>query len=91
MNIVEWLLSQGIATHWKQAENIIVGLQLGRLHNAGKYQEIKERAMLYRKWRARTDKKNDIPSWQAYELAIAGIDPDYVKPRQIELFSEVTE
>jgi len=51
-------------------------------------EEEKQEAMckLYRRWRAKTDKKNDTPSWKAYELTIAGIDPDNVVLRQIDLF-----
>jgi len=37
-------------------------------------------------WRPKTDKKNQLPTWQAFELAISGIDPDDVPARQIELF-----
>ena len=85
MNIIEWMIENKIASHWKQAQNIIVGLKLGELYNEKNYDEIKHRCELYRRWRPKTDKKNQVPTWQAYELAIAGIDPADVEPRQIEM------
>ena len=67
MNITEWLLSSGIATHWKQAENIIAGLKLNELYILGKEDEIKARARLYRDWRNAGEQ-----SKTAYAKAIAG-------------------
>ena len=51
MQIVEWMLEEKIAHHWKQAQNIIVGLKLFDLYNEKKFDEIKARARLYRTWR----------------------------------------
>lgn len=84
--ITEWLVTEKIAENGFAAGHIYAGLKLQGLPEA----EQKARCILYRRWRKKTDKKNDIPSWQAYELAIAGIDPDNVPARQIDLF-EVTE
>ena len=80
--ITEWMVTERIAENGFAAGHIYAGLKLQGLPEA----EQKARCILYRKWRKKTDKKNDIPSWQAYELAIAGIDPDNVPARQIDLF-----
>ena len=50
MNMIEWLLSEKIAEHWKQAQNIIVGLKLNELYILNDYDGIKKRARLYRAW-----------------------------------------
>lgn len=67
MNIIEWMLTEKIAGHWKQAENIIKGLHLHELYAAKDYEGIKKRARLYRDWRNAGE-----PSKVAYEKAIAG-------------------
>jgi len=81
--ITEWLVSSGLAQNRFAAGYIYNGLKLqGLLTEA----EQKARCELYRKWRPKTDKKDMLPTWQAYELAIAGIDPDNVAERQIYMF-----
>ena len=82
MSIIEWMIQEGIAKNGFQAAHISEGLKLPDFPR----DEQERICRLYRKWRKRTDVKNDIPSWQAYELALAGIDPDDVTLRQIELF-----
>ena len=82
-NIVEWMIQNKVALVGYQAGHIYEGLKLWA---CGTYEEQIERVNLYRAWRPKTDKKNEIPSWQAFQLAIAGIDPDEVEPRQIDMF-----
>ncbi len=82
--ITEWMVTKGIAQHGIAAGHIYQGLKLHNLPQA----EQEARCILYRKWRPKTDKKNQLPTWQAFELAIAGIDPDDVPARQIELFDD---
>lgn len=82
MNINDWMLENKIASNGIQANNIFMGLKLYELPD----DEARiARVTLYRKWRPKTDKKNQLPTWQAFELAIAGIDRDDVIDRQIEL------
>ena len=83
MDVFKWLIENKIAQNDFSAAAICNGLKVSDLHND---EAIKSRAMLYRKWRPKTDKKNEIPSWQAFQLAIAGIDPENVEPRQIDMF-----
>ena len=86
-SITEWMVDEKIAQNGFSAGHISEGLKL-----YGLPREIQEaRCQLYRKWRPKTDKKDMLPTWQCYELAIAGIDPDNVPVRQIELFSEETK
>lgn len=82
-SITEWLVDEKIAENGFAAGHIFDGLNLNALPRA----EQESRCILYRKWRPKTDKKhkNDIPAWQAYQLAIAGIDPADVSVRQIEM------
>jgi hypothetical protein len=82
MNIIERLITEKIAENAFAAAAIANGLKFADLKDD---EERIERARLYRRWRTKTDKKNDIPSWQAFALAIAGIDPDDVAERQIEM------
>ena len=82
-NIIEWMVTQKIATNVFQAAHISEGLHLPDCDRA----EQEKRCILYRKARAKTDKKNDIPAWQAYEIAIAGIDVTEFEARQIDLFA----
>lgn len=84
-NVIELLKAAKIADNDFQASHIANGLKLAELHTD---EAMIERATLYRKWRPRTDKKNDLPTWQAYQLAIAGIDPADVEPRQVDMFAE---
>lgn len=80
-SITEWMVDEKIANHGIQAGHIKDGLKLEGLPR----EEQEARCRLYRAWRTKTDKKNDIPSWQAYQLAIAGIDPRDVLERQIDM------
>lgn len=41
---------------------------------------------LYRRWRPKTDKKNELLPREVYDLVIAGIEPENVEPRQIGMF-----
>ena len=82
-NIFEWMIQEKIATNAFNASAILNGVKAYQVEST---EEKKSRVLLYRKWRKKTDKKNDIPSWQAFDLAIAGIDPDDVPERQIEMF-----
>jgi hypothetical protein len=85
-NIAEWMIEQNIANNGIQAGNIFMGLKLAQ-HDRAEQERL---CKLYRSWRPKTDKKNDIPSWQAFQLTIAGIDPADVVLRQIKL-SEVSK
>jgi hypothetical protein len=78
--IMDWMIADGLAKNDFQASAIVNGLKLWELPE----HEQKPRVMLYRKWRPKTDRKNQVPSWQAFQLANAGIDPVDVEPRQIE-------
>lgn len=78
MNMIDWMLSEKIAVHWKQAQNIIVGLELNTLYLARDYDGIKKRARLYRDWRNAGE-----PSKIAYAKAIAG------EPVPAPMFEEV--
>jgi hypothetical protein len=83
MNLItEWMVAHKIAENGFAARHIKEGLKLEGLRR----DEQESRCRLYRKWRPKTDKKNELLSVEAYDLAIAGIDPDDVEPRQIELF-----
>ena len=84
-SIVEWMLKEKIAeTPW-QAAHIYEGL---RLFNCEWRVQQEARCRLYRAWRPKTDKKDMIPTYQAYALAIAGIDPVDVEVRQVDMFAE---
>ena len=82
MNINDWMIEQKIAQNGIQARHIFEGL---KLHTLATDEERKARVALYRKWRPKTDKKNQLPTWQAFDLAIAGIAPADVVERQIEM------
>jgi hypothetical protein len=82
INMTEWMKENKVASNDIQAANIFAGLELGKLDDA---EAMKARVILYRKWRPKTDKKNQLPTYQAFQLAIAGIDPDSVEERQIEM------
>lgn len=82
MNIIEWMIENKIANNQIQANNIFVGLELDKLQG---FEERKSRIVCYRKWRPKTDKKNQLPTKQAFDLAIAGIEHDDVIDRQIEM------
>jgi hypothetical protein len=85
MNVIELLKEHQIAANDFQAAAIANGLKLYHLDTAD---AMIERAKLYRKWRSKTDKKDMIPTYQAYDLAIAGIDPADVEVRQVDMFAE---
>lgn len=80
--IMNWMVSEKLATNEFAASQIVNGLRAWELDNED---AIKERVKLYRKWRPKTDKKNMLPTYQAFDLAIAGIDPADVVERQIEM------
>ena len=85
-NLYEWMIQEKIATNGFNASAILNGVKAFEVETLA---EKKVRVLLYRKWRTKTDKKNDIPAWQAFQLAIAGIDPDDVPERQIEMFEAI--
>lgn len=90
MTVTELLIKEGIATNQFQAKHIAEGLKFWECET----DEAKlERARLYRKWRPSTETKKSklIPTYQAYDLAINGIDPSDVEPRQIESGLYTTE
>jgi hypothetical protein len=88
-SITEWMVENKIAENGFAAGHIAAGLQItSKLPRA----EQEARCILYRKWKPKTDKASkELKSSEAYDLAIAGIDPDNVPARQIELFDEVIE
>lgn len=86
-NLLSWMIENKISTNGFQSANILNGLKCWKLETDA---EKKARILLYRKWRPKTDKKNQVPEKQAFDLAIAGIDPDDVEPRQIDLFEAET-
>jgi hypothetical protein len=79
--ITEAIKAAGYATNDFQAAHIANGLRLYELPTEA---EQLARVALYRRWRNKTDVKNDIPSKQAYDLAIAGIEPKDVPIRQVD-------
>lgn len=81
-SIMDWMVTEKIAPNVFTATAIVNGLKLWELDSD---EAKKARVILYRKWRPKTDKKNQLPTYQAFQLAIAGIDPDHVTERQIEL------
>lgn len=83
--ITEWMIEKGIASHGIAAGHIFAGLKLEDLPRT----EQEARCILYRAWRPKTDRKNQVPTYQAYDLAIAGIDPADVEIRQVDMFAEV--
>lgn len=80
--ITEAIKQAGYATNDFQAAHIANGLRLYELETEA---EQLERVALYRKWRPKSDKKNMLPTKQAYDLSIAGIEPADVQERQIEM------
>jgi len=81
-----WMTENKIAGNEFQANHIFKGLELFDPELTEAQQ--KARCFLYRKWRPKKDKKNEVTSDEAYALAIAGIDPEDVPERQIEMFEE---
>lgn len=84
--IIQWMVSLKLAQNEFAASKIATGLKLWELSDE---EAMKARVLLYRKWRPKTDKKNMLPTYQAFDLAVAGIDPADVVERQIELISEM--
>lgn len=80
--IMLWMVSEKLAQNEFAASKIATGLKLWELPDED---AMKARVLLYRKWRPKTDKKNMLPTYQAFDLAIAGIDPADVVERQIEM------
>lgn len=80
--IINWMVDAKLAENNFSASHIVTGLRLWELPDED---AMKARVLLYRKWRPKTDKKNMLPTNQAYDLAIAGIDPADVVERQIEM------
>lgn len=80
--IMLWMVSEKLAQNEFAASKIATGLKLWELPDED---AMKARVILYRKWRPKTDKKNMLPTYQAFDLAIAGIDPADVVERQIEM------
>lgn len=80
--LIIWMIDEKLAENNFAAAHIATGLRLWELPDEDAQ---KARVLLYRKWRPRTDKKNMLPAAQAYDLAIAGIDPADVMERQIEM------
>ena len=81
-NIIEWMITEKYASNNFQANHIASGLKLASIHNDPELQ--RERVILYRGWRPKTDEKNQLPTDQAYALAIAGIRREDVEDRQID-------
>lgn len=80
--IIQWMVSLKLAQNEFAASKIVTGLRLWELSSED---AMKARVLLYRKWRPKTDKKNMLPTYQAFDLAVAGIDPADVVERQIEM------
>jgi len=81
-SLMDWMVAEKLAQNEFAASKIATGLKLWGLDNEGAQ---KARVRLYRKWRPKSDRKNMLPTYQAFDLAIAGIDPDDVIERQIEM------
>jgi len=79
-SITEWMIEAEIADHGIQAGHIKAGLKLEGLPR----EEQEARCRLYRAWRPKSDKKDMLPTYQAYDLAIAGVDPKDVPIRQVD-------
>jgi hypothetical protein len=82
LNIIDWMVMKCVAKNVFQASHISAGLHLPDIDRQA--QEAK--CLLYRKWRPKTDKKDPLTALEAFDLTNAGIDPDNVPARQIELF-----
>lgn len=80
--IVFWMIENKLAENNFSASHLATGLKLWELPTED---AMKARVKLYRRWRPKTDKKNMLPTYQAFDLAIAGIDPADVVERQIEM------
>lgn len=85
--VMLWMVSTKLAQNEFAASKIATGLKLWELPDE---ESQKARVTLYRKWRPKTDKKNMLPTYQAFDLAIAGIDPENVVERQIEMVTDAS-
>jgi len=83
-SITEWMVAEKIAQNGFSAGHIAYGLKLHKYDRSTQ----EKMCRLYRKWRPKTDKKNELLPQEVYDLVIAGIDPDNVPARQIELFED---
>ena len=81
-DILKWIIDEGFAKNDFQAAAIMNGL---KLYTVADEDEAKGRVRLYRKWRSKSDKKDMLPTYQAFQLAIAGIEPADVQVRQMEM------
>ena len=79
--ITKWMVEQKIAVNGFAAGHIAYGLKLHEFDRATQESMCK----LYRRWRPKTDKKNELLPVEVYDLVLAGIDPDDVPARQIEM------
>lgn len=84
-SIIEWMIEENIAISPWQAAHICEGL---KLYKCDTREQQKARCLLYRAWRPKSDPKDMIPTYQAYDLAVAGIDPADVEVRQVDLAFE---
>ena len=82
--IIEWMIENKIAENGFAAAHISVVLHLPDYDR----DEQKALCKLYGKWRPKTDRKNEVTAAEAYDLTLAGVDPDDVPARQIEMFVE---
>lgn len=82
--IMLWMVESKLAENNFAASSIATGLRLWELADED---AMKARVLLYRKWRPKSekDKRKLLPTYQAFGLAIAGIDPAGVVERQIEM------
>ena len=84
-SITEWLIDNKIAHHQNHAQNIIAGLQLGRLWELKDFDGIEKRARLYRRWRdSQVYGKQTAP---CFEKAIAGVEP----PKELFAIDVITD
>jgi hypothetical protein len=90
--LFQWTIDNKVSDNIFSSANTLTGLRNSANEMSYQFPEtedgLKSLVLLYRKWRPKTDKKNILLSWQAYQLAVAGIEPDDIQPRQIELFEE---
>lgn len=85
--ITEWLVEQGIAENGFAAGHIAKGLKLYEVDPDTKQplsrEEQEARCRRYRMWRPIGSK--ELKPKHAYDLAIYGLEPNDIEPRQIEM------
>ena len=87
-SLIQFFVDTKLAENVWSAANMANGLRLAELPD----DEARiERAKLYRKIRPKSDKNDMLPTWQAYALAIAGIDPSDYPARQMSMTDEYLE